>query len=244
MRRVHNSVTMDAAAATLEPVLNDLETAKNYNHWLFSRARPYLGRRVLDAGAGLGTFTALAAVTTTQVVALEPEPSFADHLRERFADTPSVQVVEGRAEAPPAEVGGGFDSILCLNVLEHVRDHEAALAGFRELLAPAGRLLLLVPAHERLYGPYDRAAGHVRRYSRAAFREALEAARFDVEALRYVNPVGAMGWFVRIRLARGPAWPSTSLAAFDRLVPLLRPLDRLRLPFGLSLWAVARRAGA
>lgn len=235
-------MTLDTAAITLERALSDLATAKNYNDWLFSRARPYLGSRLLDAGAGLGTFTALAAAKTTQVVALEPEPAFANHLRERFADTPSIRVVEGRAEAPPAEVGRGFDAILCLNVLEHVREHEAALAGFRDLLAPGGVLLLLVPAHGRLYGPYDRAVGHVRRYSRAALRGTLEAAGFDVEILRYVNPVGALGWLVRIRLGRGRAWPSTSFATFDRLVPFLRPLDQLRLPFGLSLWAVARRA--
>jgi SAM-dependent methyltransferase len=232
---------MDVTALTLERALRDLATAKHYNHWLFSRARRYLGNRVLDVGAGLGTFTALVAAKSAEVVALEPEPAFAEHLRERFANTASIRVVEGLAEAPPPEVGGGFDSILCLNVLEHVREHEAALAGFRELLAPSGRLLLLVPAHERLFGPYDHAAGHVRRYSRVSLREVLEAAQLEVEELRYVNPVGALGWFVRIRLARDPAWASTSFAAFDRLVPVLRPLDRLRLPFGLSLWAVARR---
>jgi SAM-dependent methyltransferase len=232
---------VNSSVATLERALGELANATNYNEWLFSRAQPHLGERVLDVGAGVGTFTALAAEAGATVVALEPVPSFVAQLEGRFAATDSVTVVEGHAEAPPPEIGSGFDSIICMNVLEHVVDDEAALARLRELLVPGGRLLLLVPAHERLYGPYDRAAGHVRRYGRRKLRVACTSAGLDVVILRHVNPVGALGWFVRITLGRGREWPSTSFAAFDRIVPLLRPLDRLRLPFGLSLWAVAVR---
>lgn len=221
----------------LDRVLADIAQARNYNDWLFARARPYLGRRVLDAGAGIGTFTALAAAAGAEVTALEPDPGFVSNLHERF---PNVTVVEAPAEAIPPGLGE-FDSILCLNVLEHVRDDAAALRGFREALRPGGALLLLVPAHPRLYGGYDRAAGHERRYDARTLRTRLEAAGFDVETLRHVNPLGALGWLVRVRLRRGDDWPSGSFRAFDRLVPALRHLDRVPLPFGLSLWAVARR---
>jgi SAM-dependent methyltransferase len=233
-------VTHDLEA--LGGALTQIDAAPNYNDWLFARARPHLGRRVLDVGAGLGTFTERAAATGAEVVALEPEPAFAARLRERFDASPGVAVIEGAAEAPPDETGTGFDAVLCLNVLEHVRDDGAALRAFRERLAPGGRLLLLVPAHPRLYGGYDRAAGHERRYGREQLRRLLHGAGFDVDALRYVNPVGAIGWLLRVRLRRTADWPSGSFAMFDRLVPVFRPLDRLRLPFGLSLWAVARRA--
>jgi SAM-dependent methyltransferase len=226
-----------AVSETLDRVLADIAEAQNYNDWLFARARPYLGRRVLDAGAGIGTFTALAAAAGAEVTALEPNPAFVSHLRERF---PEVTVVEAPAEALWPGLGE-FDSILCLNVLEHVRDDAAALRGFCEALRPGGALLLLVPAHPRLYGGYDRAAGHERRYDRRTLRARVEAAGFDVETLRHVNPLGALGWLVRVRLHRGDEWPSGSFRTFDRLVPALRHLDRVPLPFGLSLWAVARR---
>jgi SAM-dependent methyltransferase len=223
--------------------LAQIDAASNYNDWLFDRVRPYLGRRVLDAGAGIGTFTDRAARVGAEVVALEPEPAFAGHLRERFAACPEVTVVEGAAESGSKEIGADFDSVLCLNVLEHVPDDAAALGALRGRLVSGGRLLLLVPAHERLYGAYDRAVGHERRYARARLRRLLEEAGFAVETLRYVNPVGALGWLVRIRLHRSAGWPSGAFGAFDRLVPALRHLDRLHLPFGLSLWAVARRTG-
>jgi SAM-dependent methyltransferase len=126
-------------------------------------------------------------------------------------------------------------------VLEHVPDHARALRRFRELVRPGGNLLLLVPAHPALYGAYDRSVGHERRYTRPGLRRLLRDGGYELDELRYVNPVGALGWLVRVRLRRTPEWPATSFRTFDRLVPFLRPLDRLRLPFGLSLWAVARR---
>ncbi|MBA2371140.1 MAG: class I SAM-dependent methyltransferase, partial [Chloroflexi bacterium] len=139
---------------------------------------------------------------------------------------------------------GAFDSILCLNVLEHIEDDEDALQRFRRQLRPDGRLLLLVPAHRFLFGGYDRAAGHLRRYDRATLRALLHRAGFEIEELRHVNPVGGLGWLARVRLRRGDEWPAGSFRTFDRLVPVLRHLDRLRLPFGLSLWAVARRSSS
>ena len=134
-----------------------------------------------------------------------------------------------------------FDSVVCLNVLEHIADDALVLEGFRSCLAPGGRLLLLVPAHRVLHGEIDRSVGHERRYSRAPLRRLLEQSGLDPVELRYVNPVGALGWLVSSRVLRRPQVPSGPLRTYDRLVPVLRHLDRLSLPFGLSLWAVARR---
>jgi SAM-dependent methyltransferase len=223
---------------TLDRALADIAGARAYNEWLFDRIRPFLGARVVDAGAGVGTFTALAADTGAEVTAVEPVPEFAAILRERFQGDAKVTVVEGTVEAVRHR---SFDSIICLNVLEHIEDDRATLGEFMGQLVPGGRLLLLVPAHPGLYGGYDRAAGHVRRYSKRLLTDQLVEAGFEIETLRHVNPVGALGWLVRVRLRSSEEWPASSFSLFDRAVPVLRRLDALRLPFGLSLWAVARR---
>lgn len=212
--------------------------ARNYNAWVFGRARPRLGPRVLDAGAGIGTFTEFLAAAGHEVVALEPDPELAERLRRRFAGRANVTVVEGAVET----VEGEFDSILCFNVLEHVADDARALRNLRDRLAPGGCLLLLVPAHRLLFGDTDRALGHHRRYTSKALRALLSRAGYEVETLRHVNPVGALGWLLwfRLRRTRG-RWPAGAYRLYDRLVPALRRLDRLRLPVGLSLWAIARR---
>jgi SAM-dependent methyltransferase len=217
-------------------VLERMEEARNYNRWLFARCEPYMGRRVLDAGAGIGTFTELAA-PGREVVALEPDPELAPVLRRRMEALQNVTVVEGTAE----QVDGEFDSVVCMNVLEHIPDDEAALRRFHDVLRPGGRLLLLVPAHPALYGGIDRAVAHERRYAKVGLREKLVGAGFGVERLRYVNPLGALGWLVSSRLRNREQVPEGPLLLYDRLVPILRQLDRVDVGVGLSLWAVARR---
>jgi SAM-dependent methyltransferase len=214
-----------------------MAAAENYNAWLLERARPYLGRRTLDVGAGIGTFTELVAPLCERVVAVEADPEFARILERRFGEHSDVEVV--RAEAETSLPDGPFDSVVCFNVLEHIAADEAALTSFRARLAAGGALLLLVPAHPLLYGATDRVLGHERRYEKDELRGKLEQAGFSLDVLRHVNPVGALGWLVSARLLRRDAIPRRSLALFDRAVPVLRHLDRLRLPFGLSLWAVA-----
>jgi SAM-dependent methyltransferase len=218
--------------------LERMAEARNYNAWLIDRCRPYLGRRVLDAGAGLGTFTECVA-DGRDVVALEPDCEYASRLRRRFAERDNVTVVEGDVNA--GDFGEGFHSVVCLNVLEHIADDMGALAAFAAALQGGGRLLLIVPAHPFLYGTIDLALEHVRRYRRRELETKLIEAGFAVETLQHVNPVGAFGWLFWGRILGRDRVPSEPLRAYDRLAPLLRTLDHVPLPFGLSLWAVARR---
>lgn len=223
----------------MDESLARMAAAGNYTSWLLDRARPYLGDSVVDLGAGIGTFSEPLAAEL-DVVAVEPDRRLADLLRTRAEGNQRLTVVDGDAETL-RRLGRRFDSILCLNVLEHIEDDAAALQACFEALEPGGHLLLLVPAHELLFGAVDELAGHVRRYSSRAVRQQLEAAGFAVVELQHVNPAGALGWLVFSKLLRRSQVPQGPLAVYDRFVPLLRLLDRLRLPFGLSLWAVARR---
>jgi SAM-dependent methyltransferase len=218
--------------------LRRMEAAENYNRWLVERGRSEIGQRVLDAGAGIGTFTA-AVADGREVVALEPDPAFVPALRERFAGHTNVTVRDFPVEE--LDEDASFDTILCFNVLEHIPADEAVLARFAALLRPAGSLLLLVPAHPTAYGRIDDLLGHERRYAKRELREKLEFAGLEVARLRHVNPVGIAGWFVTSRVLRASQVPSGPLRLYDRLVPALRLIDRLPLPFGLSLWAVAHK---
>src|SRR5205814_10496171 len=107
--------------------------------------------------------------------------------------------------------------------------------------AAHGRLARAGPGHPLRYGGYGRAAGDVRRYSKAVLHGRLVGAGFGLGTLRHVNPIGGLGWLLRVRLRPSEEWPAHAFTVFDRVVPIVRYLDALRLPFGLSLWAVARR---
>jgi SAM-dependent methyltransferase len=210
--------------------------AEAYNAWVVDRASRWIRGRVLDVGAGIGTHTARLLPLADEVVALEPEASLATLLRDAH---PELTIVEGDADS----VEGPFDAIVCLNVLEHIPGDELTLRRFRELLAPGGALLLLVPAHPALSGSLDRAFGHQRRYTKPELEAKLETAGFETVALRHVNPAGALGWLVQARVLRREHLPRLGLAVYDRLVPLFRAAEPLPTPFGLSLWAVAKTTG-
>lgn len=213
-----------------------------YNAWLLERARPYLGSRVLDLGAGTGTFTDLLSEGRELVVAAEPDPGFVATLEERFRRRPNVVVrALDAGELRPEAVPKPIESVICFNVLEHIRADAEAVRRIREVLVPGGQLLVLVPAHRALFGALDRALGHERRYDKESLRRLLEQAGFEVEVLRLVNPAGALGWLISSRLLGREQIPHGPLRLYDRLVPLLRLLDRVELPLGLSVWAVGRR---
>jgi SAM-dependent methyltransferase len=222
-----------------EPFAHDLDTmagAEAYNEWLIDRATPWLHGRILDVGAGIGTHIPRLRGYADELVALEPDPELASILRR---DLPGITLVEGDANA--AE--GPFDAILCFNVLEHIADDDGTLRRFRELLAPDGALLLIVPAHPTLFGSLDESFGHERRYTKAELRTKLAGAGLTAAQLRYVNPVGAAGWLLESRILRRRHLPRGGLRLYDRLVPAMRAFDPVSLPFGLSLWAVAKTTG-
>jgi SAM-dependent methyltransferase len=234
-----------AAVTELSPqdeVLRRMSEARNYNAWLLDRARPHLGRRVLDVGAGIGTFTEELARVADEVVAVEPEEADLVQLRARFAGNDKVTVVPLDAGSlATADLGAPFDAAYCSNVLEHIADDVGAMRGVHAQLRPGGKLLALVPAHPVLYGATDRLVFHERRYTKDVMRAHLTEAGFHVDDLRYVNPLGALGWLVSSRILQREQIPEGPLKLYDKLVPVLRAIDRLPLPFGLSLWAVATR---
>ncbi|HET6277763.1 MAG TPA: class I SAM-dependent methyltransferase, partial [Candidatus Polarisedimenticolia bacterium] len=137
-----------------------------YNRWMFDRLRRWIGRSVLEIGSGIGNLSVFL-VDRERLVLTDTREEYLSRLRQRFAGHSNVAVAHLYLPSDDRAVAGQrFDTIICLNVLEHVDDDISALEAMRRLLAPAGRLVLLVPALPAIYGTMDRALGHHRRYTR------------------------------------------------------------------------------
>lgn len=213
-----------------------------YNDWLFEQVEPALNGHVLEIGAGIGTFSG-RLLDRESVVLTDVSDVYLERLRIRFAGTPNVRVMHWDMNDPaPAEIERGtIGGILCLNVLEHIRNDVSALDEMYGLLAPGGRLALLVPAHSLLYNSFDVGLEHFRRNSRKPLTILLESTGYEVEGCWHFNALGALGWFVNGNLYRKKVRPTGQMRIFDALVPLLRLERTLRLPFGVSLVAMARK---
>jgi SAM-dependent methyltransferase len=220
--------------------LERLDEAGNFNRWVGDAIRPFVRGRVLEVGCGTGTYTQLLAGWADEVVALDIDPYFAAAARARFADRPRVRVIEADARKLPEL--GRFETIVMLDVLEHIEDDAGMLAMLAERLAETGRLVLKVPALQCLYGALDAAIGHHRRYSRRSLAAAAGRAGLSLADCRPFNLAAAPGWWLNGRLLGRTHPPEAQLRLYDRLVPVFRLIDRLTGPLvGTSLIATAQR---
>jgi len=145
-------------------------------------------------------------------------------------------------EAPDAFIADPFDSVVCLNVLEHIEDDLFALSQMRDSLTTGGKLALLVPAHRFLYGEFDRALGHFRRYERRELADKLEKAGFIVLDMKFFSLAAALPWLINGRLLKRDYIPSGQANLANLLVPLLKLERLIGPPCGLSLIAIAQKS--
>ncbi len=223
-----------------------MEGATRYFRWQHDRMASHIGRRVLEIGCGVGGFTR-TLLGRERVVSVDLESELIEGLRERLASSPEWHGVVADLTDPrfPEQVAGhDLDSLTALNVIEHIEDDAAALASLRRVLPEGGTAAVLVPAHAALYGAFDAAVGHHRRYTAGELRLKLREAGFAVDECFYFNAVGAVGWWVNYRLLRSKRVNRGTVAqvgVFDRwVVPVVRRLEALRTPpFGISVIGLA-----
>jgi 2-polyprenyl-3-methyl-5-hydroxy-6-metoxy-1,4-benzoquinol methylase len=237
------SQTQDRYAA------DDLETmqeARRYASHVFGLVRPFIGARVLEVGAGIGTMTTRLVEVAELVVGIEPNPNCTSRLQEAMGQHPRFRLRTCHyEECEPAELASlHFDSVLLVNVLEHIEHDVDALKSFKNILVPGGRVVVFVPALQMAYGPLDAELGHHRRYTKQTLRSAFERAGLDVIQLRYTNPIGLAGWMYNAHISKSRKHSLAQVKLFETLVaPWALPLERLiPPPIGLSLIAVGRRS--
>ena len=231
----------DDADAVLSDVLSTLEGADNYADWIYGLISPHLGSNVLEVGAGHGELTDRLR-RAAHVTATDLSKRCVDELAQRFATCGEVEVIH----ADVAELGAKnrrFDSVVLVNVLEHIHDDVDALVALRDLLQPGGRLCVFVPAFEGLYSDFDRRIGHRRRYRRSHLVTIFDQAGLEVVDARYVNTIGALAWWLFARQLGQVPTQRWSVKLYDRIaVPVIRRFEGGRAPrFGQSLVCIGAR---
>jgi len=228
-----------------EYAANDLEIieeAHRYSEHIFELFRPFVGRRVLEVGAGIGTMSRKLVRTSELVIGIEPNASCVARLEVAMSAEPKFTMRSCHLE--DCDLGElqrqQLDTVYCVNVLEHIEDDVAALKMFRDAIVTGGHVLIYVPAVQAAYGPLDAELGHHRRYSKRGLAAAFAAAGLDLIRLRYANPIGLIGWMYNSRVTKSRHHSLDQVRLFERFVaPWALPLERLiPPPLGSSLVAV------
>jgi len=220
--------------------LERLARSHGVSRWSLDLMAPHIGSRVLEAGAGTGNLTR-HLLEKERLVAVECDPFYTRAMDRRWAHLANVSVIEGDLEDPrlyESLIDEKFDSVLCVNVLEHLDRPDKALLGFARVLEPGGRAIVLVPAHHWLYSKFDHAIGHRQRFEESELRELLEGTGFEVTQLTAFNRFGVLGWLFNKWTGRTTirGWHAR---LFSLLLPVGRAVERIHFLPGLSWVAIS-----
>ncbi len=207
-------------------ILARVARARRFHRWTADVIRPYCGRRVLEIGSGTGTLTR-QLVPRTRYVASDMNPlhlqtlgtlqSDRPYLRAEYCDITDVTTIPRIEE--------GFDTVIALNVVEHVDDDVGALRNVRSVLAPGGRAIVLVPHRQDLFGSLDEVLGHRRRYSEESLTALAERAGFRVARLIRFNRLGSAAWWLNGKVLKRRTFGLGQVLALNTLTPALRRID-------------------
>lgn len=223
--------------------LEALSSMPNYYARIFDVFGPYIRGHVVEYGAGIGTVSERLLPRASRLTAVEPAPNLVSALKSRFANDPRVEVVGQTLEdhAPRLD-SETVDTVVMINVLEHIDDDPGALCELFRILKPGGMALIFVPALQALMSNLDRQHGHFRRYHKPQLTEKIIQAGGNVLTCRYFDLVGVLPWLLLNKLMGITTFNASMVKFNDRVVvPLSGILETIPPPLGKNLILVARK---
>ncbi len=223
-------------------ILERMNRAPRFTAWMTDVIRPYVGNRVLEVGAGTGNVS-IHLMPRWCYWATDVNPHYLQYLATLRATRPYMRVGYANAmEAGSFPAGQTFDTVVCLNVVEHIEDDVSALRNIYDALDAGGRAIILVPCGPWLYGTLDRVLGHFRRYTRPRLVEIAQQAGFQVDEMLKFNRIGVLAWWLNGRVLHKKTFALGQIRILNFLTPLFRLLDPLLPLPPLSLIAILRKA--
>lgn len=223
--------------------LDALEHAPRFNQWMYESVKPWLGQRVAELGVGRGNLSRHIK-GHDHVLLTDYRTDYLEELRAKWSHHPHLEIgkldMTARADFDQLTKFAP-DSVIFLNVLEHIEDDRAVLKALQETVPDGCRIVVLVPYNLKLYSDFDRALGHFRRYEKKELEDKMRDAGLQVEHQFYFNKMGVFAWYVANTLGRQGSLKPWQLKIYNFLTPVFRVLDDILPTTGLSTVVVARK---
>lgn len=223
-----------------QETLESMSQAVWYNRWTLKKFSPFLNGDILEVGCGIGNFTQLLK-QYGKVWAIDIDNNYISQTKESVNG--QVKVGIGDIEIGSYFFGSQkFDSIICLNVLEHINDDKKALENLYKLLKADGFLILLVPSHQFLFGQIDKSIGHIRRYSKKDLEDHLKGIGFKLIKSKRLNFLGGIGWFIEGKIFKKSRVEEGKVKIFNFFAPFFLNIENfIEPPMGTSILIVAQK---
>lgn len=211
------------------------------NEWTYRKIEPFIGNTILELGSGMGTISKFLVKYGRKVFLTDINFEYVEYLKGRFIGNSEVDVYRRDIEKDEMTFGKTqFDTVIAINILEHIKDDEKVMRNVRALLSRKGRFIIVVPAHKALMSEFDKLLEHQRRYEKDDLKNKLELAGFKICHMEFMNFISAIGWFFEFKILHKKAMLKHTLVLADKIViPLVKLLEKgIRFPFGLSLFVV------
>lgn len=223
--------------------------ALKYYDWLCGLFAPYIGERVLEIGSGIGTISKRLIKDAKHLIVSdisEKSLKIVENMISKMKNSSMCEIeyqIFKLGDTPPVSfIRNPFDSIVCINVLEHVEEDLSALINLKPALKLEGRLIIMVPACKKVYGQADLALGHYRRYNLKELNSLLIKAGYVIQQMRYINFIGLIGWWWNSCILKKAVIDVNQFRFFHLLFPLVKFIEsRISMPIGVSLIAIATK---
>lgn len=230
----------------------DLEAmafAQKYHRWILETFKPHLGQRLVEVGAGAGSFSEMLLELPSESFSLvEPSKEMYALLASHVGGLQTGARIKTynsifSSVAEEIKTSQQPDSIIYVNVLEHIEDDEAELRMIHSTLEKGGRAFIFVPALRWLFGKFDESIGHFRRYTKRDLEEKCLRAGFKIISSRYFDVMGVAPWWLKYRLLRSSSMEPRAVELYDKyFVPLTKAAERrIKPPLGKNIILVAEK---
>jgi SAM-dependent methyltransferase len=223
--------------------LEAMSFAVNYHKWILEEFRPFLGKKLVEVGAGTGSFSEMLIAEKPENLALiEPSEmfNFLEQNISQIETAATVNYYNAIFSEAADNLNAKPDTIIYVNVMEHIEDDTAELKKVYETLETGGHCLIFVPAFMSLYGAFDEKVGHFRRYTKNELEEKARIAGFKIVKSKYFDFVGIFPWYIKYKLLKSDSLESGAVTAYDKFaVPVTKQFERfLKFPVGKNILTV------
>lgn len=217
-----------------EENLEIMKKANNYNKWIYDNIKNDIGISILEIGSGIGAMTKF--IDNNSVCCVDINSKHIRYLNKKYIRYPNISVVKTDLSKRKHKISKTFDTVICINILEHVKDDKLMLSNIYSLLENNGRLILVLPAYSKLYGTIDKSDNHYRRYDKKDIEDFLLKFGYKIQRIQYMNMPGYLGWWYHGKFLKLKIHNENDIGLFNTLVPLFKLIEKIIKPwFGLSL---------